>query len=60
MIPIVVAMLGKVSKGLEKRLEELEIRRSKTIQTTALLRQTQESWRPNLIWFCSLMEYQLL
>ena len=38
-IPIVVGALGAVLKGLEKRLEKLEIRgRIKTIQTKALLR----------------------
>ena len=38
-IPIVVDVLGKVRKGLEKRLEELEIKkRIETIQTIAMLR----------------------
>ena len=38
-IPIVVGALGTVPKGLEKMLEELEIRgRIETIQITALLR----------------------
>ena len=40
-IPIVVGALGMVPKGLEKRLEEFEIRgRTKTIKTTVLLRLT--------------------
>ena len=39
MIPIVVGVLGTVPKSLERRLEELKIkRRIETIQTTALLR----------------------
>ena len=39
MILIVFDVLGMVPKGLEKRLEELEIRgRIETIQTTAVLR----------------------
>ena len=38
-VPIMVGALGTVPKGLEKRLEELEIRRRiEPIQTTALLR----------------------
>ena len=38
-IPIVIGALGMVPKGLERSLEELEIRgRIETIQTTALLR----------------------
>ena len=38
-VPIVVGALGTVPEGLDKRLEELEIReRIKTIQTTALLK----------------------
>ena len=38
-IPIIIGALRTVSKGLVKRLEELEIGgRAKTIQTTALLR----------------------
>ena len=38
-MPIVFSALGTIYKGLEKRLEELEIREStETIQTTALLR----------------------
>ena len=37
-IPIVIGVLGTVPKGLESRLEELEIRgRMETIQTTASL-----------------------
>ena len=37
-IPIVIGALGTVSKGLERGLEKLEIRRrSETIQTTTLL-----------------------
>ena len=52
MIPIVIIALGTVFKGLEKRVEELEIRgRIKTIQTTVLListgilRRILEAWR---------------
>ena len=38
-IPVVIAAFGKVTKGLLKRLEDLEIRgRVETIQTTTLLR----------------------
>ena len=38
-IPIVIGALGTIPKGLEKSLDELEIRgRIETIQTTALLR----------------------
>ena len=38
-IPIVVSVLGTVTKGLLKGLEDLEIRRRMvTIKTTALLR----------------------
>ena len=38
-IPIVIGALGKVTEGLLKGLEDLEIRRRvKTIQTTSLLR----------------------
>ena len=37
-IAIVVGALGAVPKDLGKRLEELEIRRTKTIQISALLR----------------------
>ena len=38
-IPIVIGVLGTVSKGLERGLEELEIEgRIETMQTTALLR----------------------
>ena len=38
-VPIVVGALGMVPKGLEKRLEELEISgRIKAIQSTAMLR----------------------
>ena len=41
-IPKVVYALGTVSKGLEKRLQELEIRgRIETIQNTALLRSSR-------------------
>ena len=37
-IPIVICALGMVTKGLERRLKQLEIGgRIKTIQTTALL-----------------------
>ena len=39
LIAIVVGALGTVLKGLEKRLEELEISgRIETIQTTALIK----------------------
>ena len=38
-IPIVIGAFGKVTKGLLKGLDDLEIRgRAETIQTTALLR----------------------
>ena len=38
-IPIVIGALGTISKGLERRLEELEIGgRAETIQTRGLLR----------------------
>ena len=38
-IPIVIGAFGTVTKGLQKRLEDLEIaERGETIQTTALLR----------------------
>ena len=38
-IPVVIGVLGTVTKGLVQRLEGLEIRgRDVTIQTTALLR----------------------
>ena len=38
-IPIVIGLLGTVSKGLLKRLEDLEVSgRVETIQTTELLR----------------------
>ena len=38
MIPIVVGVLGMIPKGLEKRLEAIEIRgRIESIQTTTLL-----------------------
>ena len=38
-VPIVIGALGTVPKGLERSLDELEIRgRIETIQTTALLR----------------------
>ena len=50
-IPLVISALGKVPKGLEKGIEEMEIcGRTKTIQTTALLRlvrllkRVQETW----------------
>ena len=48
-IPFIGCVFGTVSKGLEKRLEELEIKgRIETIQTKALLRfggNTQKSLR---------------
>ena len=37
-IPTVISALGTVTEGLFKGLEDLEIRRGKAIQTTALLR----------------------
>ena len=37
-ILIVIEAFVKVSKNLEKRLDELEIRKIEAIQTTALLR----------------------
>ena len=37
-ITIILGALGTVSKGMEKRLELLEIRRIDTIQTSALIR----------------------
>ena len=38
-IPIVIVAFGTVTKGLQKRLEDLEVGgRVETIQTTALLR----------------------
>ena len=41
LMPIIISALGTVRKGLEKRLEELEIRgRIELIQTTALLTPT--------------------
>ena len=48
-IPIVVVALGTVQKGVEKRLQEIEIRgRIKTIQTTAVLKSARivKFWRP--------------
>ena len=43
-IPIVVGLLGMVSKSLVRGLEELEIKgRGETIQTTALLRSASYS-----------------
>ena len=49
MIPIVVGALGTITKGLAKRLEDLEIRgQVETIQTTALLRLArilEDLWR---------------
>ena len=41
-IPIVIGVLGTVTKGLIQELEDLEIRgRVETIQTTTLLRSTR-------------------
>ena len=41
-IPVVIGTLGTVPKGLERGLEELEIReRIEIIETTALLRSTR-------------------
>lgn len=37
-VPVVVGTLGTVSQKMEKRLEELEIRRIETIQTRAVLK----------------------
>ena len=47
-IPIVISALGTVPKGLERRLEKIEIGgKIKSIQTTPLLRLTKiESLRP--------------
>ena len=45
-IPIVIRALGKVTKGLIKGLEELEVKtRVETIQTTAQLKSVLESRR---------------
>ena len=45
-ITIVADALGIVRKGLENRLEKLEIRRRiNTIQTTALLKSARIHWR---------------
>ena len=48
-IPILIGAFGTVTKGLLKRLEDLEVGgRVETIQTTALLRTARilkESWR---------------
>ena len=48
-IPIVICTFGTVTKGLQKKLEDLEVGgRVKTIQTTALLKRPEyweESWR---------------
>ena len=47
-IPIVVKALGTISKNLEKRVDQLEIReRIETIQTTAVLKSkhTEDFWR---------------
>ena len=40
-IPFVVGTLGTVLKGLERRLEEFEIKGIETIQTTTWLRSTR-------------------
>ena len=41
-IPIAIVAFGTVTKGLVRRLEDLEIRRRvETIKTTALLRSTR-------------------
>ena len=52
MISIVIGALGTVSKGWERKVEELEIRgQIETIQTTALMRSARilrivlEIWR---------------
>ena len=50
-IPIVIDALGTVTKGLIKRLEDLEIRgRGETIQTIALLRSARILSRVLEIW----------
>ena len=50
-IPIVIGTLGRVTKGLLKGLEDLEIRgRVETIQTTALLRSARILRRVLEIW----------
>ena len=41
-VPIMIGAFGTVSKGILKRLEDLEVGgREETIQTTALLRMTR-------------------
>ena len=41
-MPIVIGALGTITKGLLKRLEDLEVGgREETIQTTALLRKAR-------------------
>ena len=48
-IPIVICALGKVTKGLLKGLEDLEVgERVETIQTTALLK-TARILRSNIV-----------
>ena len=50
MKPIVIGMCGTIPKGLEKKLEELEIwGRIKTIQTTVML--ISERFVPVVIYF---------
>ena len=50
-IPIVIGALGIIAKGLESELKELDIGgRTKTIQTTALLRRVRIGSRVLEIW----------
>ena len=44
-VPIVIGVLGTITKGLLKGLEDMEVGvRVDTIQTTALLRRVLETW----------------
>ena len=49
-LPFVIGALGTLTKGLEKWLEDLEVRCVETLQTTALLRlarilrRVQDTW----------------
>ena len=51
-IPIVIGALGTATKNLEKRIDELKIRRIETISTKNQLRSLEESWRPEKT-FCN-------
>ena len=44
-IPIVIGALSTVTKGLMKGLEDWEVGRVKTVQTTALLKSARILWR---------------